>query len=245
MGQLAGYTADGDGAGGGREQVIRQQAEARVAEALEGNWWRRTVFGWVLRNARGRVRDRENLRFERTRVFGRARGILGELGRRFYADDKLDEPRDVYWLNLDEVLGFVEGTTTSADLRGLARVRKAEYEAYRQGPAPAARFATYGMVHQGNLFEAVRESTGRRRAGGRCAARDRLLSGGGARAGAGGGGPADGAVGAGRHCGGGTHGPKLDLDPAAGGGAAGGTRQPAFACGDRGATSWAFRRWCR
>ena len=99
-----------------------------------------------------RVRDRENLRFERTRVFGRARQILRELGRRFYAVDLLDDPYDVFYLELDEILGFVQGTTTCTDLRGLAALRQAEYARYAHLPAPAQRFATHGMVHQGNAF---------------------------------------------------------------------------------------------
>lgn len=133
----------------------RAQAEAQVRSALVGKPLRRAVFFWVLRNARARIRDRENLRFERTRVFGRARHILGELGKRFYAVDALADARDVYYLTLDEVLGFVEGTTASADLSGLVAVRKAEFALFAQMPPPARRFETTGMVHQGNLFQAV------------------------------------------------------------------------------------------
>jgi pyruvate,water dikinase len=114
---------------------------------------RRWIFRWVLRHARNRVRDRENLRFERTRVFGRARQIFVELGRRLYAVDELNEPHAVFYLTVDEILGFVDGTTTCTDLRGLAGVRKAEYDRFGQLPPPAERFVTHGIVHQGNLFQ--------------------------------------------------------------------------------------------
>jgi pyruvate,water dikinase len=113
---------------------------------------RRLLFGWVLRNARARVRDRENLRFERTRLFGRVRLIMLELGKRFYADDLLEHPRDVFYLEVEEALGFVTGTATTTDLKGLVALRKAEFERYRQLPAPADRFETHGTVHQGNTF---------------------------------------------------------------------------------------------
>ena len=76
-----------------------------------------------------------------------------ELGNRFYAVDALAEPRDVFYLTLDEILGFVEGTTVSADLSGLAGVRRVEFARYAQAPSPASRFETVGMVHQGNLFQ--------------------------------------------------------------------------------------------
>ena len=53
---------------------------------VRGRPLRQILFGWVLRNARARVRDRENLRFERTRLFGRVRRIFVELGRRLAAE---------------------------------------------------------------------------------------------------------------------------------------------------------------
>jgi pyruvate,water dikinase len=46
--------------------ALLAEAEAKVDRALAGHGVRRFVFDWVLRLARERVRDRENLRFERT-----------------------------------------------------------------------------------------------------------------------------------------------------------------------------------
>jgi len=135
-----------------RELDRRHQAENRVQEALAGNPIRRLIFRWVLKNARARVRDRENLRFERTRVFGRARMIFVELGRRFYALDLLDDPREIFYLEVEEVLGFVEGTISCTDLRGLVAVRKAEFEKFVDRDPPADRFETRGIVYQGNTF---------------------------------------------------------------------------------------------
>lgn len=129
------------------EATLRRQAEQRVRTALARHPLRRIIFGWVLKHARARVRDRENLRFERTRVFGQARAIFVELGRRLYALDLLDDARDIFYLELDELLGFVEGTATCADLRGLAAVRKAEFERYRREPAPPDRFETRGIPY--------------------------------------------------------------------------------------------------
>jgi phosphohistidine swiveling domain-containing protein len=124
----------------------RESAELRVREALRYRPLRSPVFAWVLRNARSRVRDRENLRFERTRVFGRARRIFLAMGRELVTMDVLDDPRDVFWLEVAELLGFIEGTTTTTDLRGLVAVRRAEFEAYRAMPAPPERFETRGPV---------------------------------------------------------------------------------------------------
>ena len=121
-------------------------AQARAAVAFRGHPLRRFLFGWVARHAGARVRDRENLRFERTRVFGRARRIVVAMGHRLTEAGRLDEPRDVFWLELAELLGACDGTGTTADLRGLAAVRRAEFGAYRAGPAPPDRFTTEGAV---------------------------------------------------------------------------------------------------
>jgi pyruvate,water dikinase len=139
------------------EREIRHAAERRVAEVLENHALKRRFYHWVLKHARARVRERENLRFERTRLFGRVRRIFVELGRRFYAEGLLDEPRDIFYLEVDEALGFVEGTTVSVDLRGLVKLRRAEFDAFEQMPPPDDRFETFGMVHQGNQFRSQHE----------------------------------------------------------------------------------------
>ncbi|TGG95506.1 phosphoenolpyruvate synthase [Natronospirillum operosum] len=133
--------------------ALRRQAEQAVAKHLRGRPLRRWLFQRVLGQARARVRERENLRFERTRLFGRVRQILLELGKRLYALDRLDAPEDVFYLELEEVLGFVEGHATSTDLKGLAALRKTEFAACREGPAPADRFMTRGAVHVGHSYE--------------------------------------------------------------------------------------------
>jgi pyruvate,water dikinase len=130
-----------------RVEDVRADAARRLRVAMRGKPLRRWLLGRVLAQARARVRDRENLRFERTRVFGRVRRIAVELGRRFAALGLLDDPRDVFWLEIGELLGAVDATTTTTDLRGLVAVRRAEFARWRAEPAPADRFETHGVVH--------------------------------------------------------------------------------------------------
>jgi pyruvate,water dikinase len=133
--------------------ALRTRAEARVRMALRGHPVRRVLFGWVLRAARRHVRDRENLRFERTRVYGRVRRIFVELGQRYWALDALSEPRDIFYLSVDEALGYVEGTLTCTDLAALARLRRETLARERALPPPADRFETHGAVYAGNTFQ--------------------------------------------------------------------------------------------
>jgi len=130
----------------------REIADRRVREVLGRNPLKLLTFGWVLRNARARVRDRENLRFERTRVFGRVRRIFVEIGKRLWTSDLLETPRDIFWLELNEIVGFTEGTTTCTNLKGLAALRQTEFARYRGGETPDRRFETRGIVHHANSF---------------------------------------------------------------------------------------------
>lgn len=145
VGHLAGRIASPDGEPhahrcGGR----RADAERRMQEAFAGRPARRLIFSGVLRQARARIRDREDLRYQRTRLFGRVRRIFLAFGRRFAGLGILDDPRDVFHLEVEEILGFVEGTGTSTDLKGLAAVRKAEYDRHRHSAPPPDRFETRG-----------------------------------------------------------------------------------------------------
>lgn len=119
---------------------------------------RRLVFKKILAQARARIRDRENLRFERTRVFGRVRRIFVELGRRLQASGQLAQDRDIFYLTYEEALAFVEGTAVTTSLAELVNLRKKEFETYQKS-SPADRFETRGMVYVGNSFQAPAEAT--------------------------------------------------------------------------------------
>jgi len=113
---------------------------------------RAATFGFVMRQARRRIGLRESLRFERTRVFGFVRRLFRAFGDRYVAAGHLDTRDDVFFLTVDEVLGFARGTSATTDLRGLAALRRAEFDRFQAAPAPAERFHTWGAVHLGNAF---------------------------------------------------------------------------------------------
>lgn len=116
---------------------------------------RAILFRWVLHNTRRLVRNRENLRFERTRVFGQARRVFVELGKRFYALDWLSDPADIFFLEVEEIMGLVEGTATTLDLRGLVSVRKNQYQQHLAAPALPRRLETFGLPSLGLLSPSV------------------------------------------------------------------------------------------
>src|ERR1051325_2960941 len=57
---------------------------------------------YVLKRARIGVRNRENMRFARTRIFGLVREVVRAMGRRLAEEKILDSPDDVFYLGLEE-----------------------------------------------------------------------------------------------------------------------------------------------
>lgn len=113
---------------------------------------KRHTFAWIIKMARKTVRERENLRFERTRLFGRVRKIFVEIGRKLVSENILKEDRDIFFLEVSEIQAFIEGTSTLTNLKDLAQLRKAEFERYESEQAPSDRFTTYGMVYKNNRY---------------------------------------------------------------------------------------------
>ncbi len=130
-----------------RERAIRAAAEEQVRAALGRDPIKRRLFRFLLAGARRHVKNRENLRFARTRAFGLVRRIVVAMGQRLVDAGRLDDRADVFHLEIGELIAFARGTTTTTDLRGLAAVRRAEYARHRAAPTPPERFWTTGAVH--------------------------------------------------------------------------------------------------
>jgi pyruvate,water dikinase len=130
-----------------REREIRARAEERARVALRRRPDRWKMFRWVVGRARLHVKNRENLRFARTRAFGLVRRFVVQMGDRLWRAGKLVDPRDVFYLQIDELIAFSRGTATTTDLAGLAELRKREYAGHRERPAPPDRLWTTGCVY--------------------------------------------------------------------------------------------------
>ncbi|MFN8790381.1 MAG: phosphoenolpyruvate synthase [Bdellovibrionales bacterium] len=127
------------------EQSLRHVAEAKVRQHLTG--LRRWIYFWVLMNARLAVKNRENTRFARTRIYGVARTIFQTIGEDLYREGALQHPRHIFYLTIEEVYGIYNGALPAADLNALAKTRKSQYEIYENEPAPDARVLTRGAVY--------------------------------------------------------------------------------------------------
>jgi pyruvate,water dikinase len=136
-----------------RERTLRAEAETRAFAAIRSPW-RRWIFRRVLANARLGVKNRENLRFARTRIYGLLRELLRAIGEDFMTEGLLSTADDIFYLEIDEVWDFIRGRAVTTDLKGLAALRRAEFDAYRREveKTPTDRFETFGLPYHRNLY---------------------------------------------------------------------------------------------
>lgn len=130
------------------EQEIRRNAEKIVKEKIKNPF-----FGFILKNARLRVKNRENLRFERTRLFGLVREIFLELGKNFAYENIIETHRDIFYLTKEEIFNYVCGTSVDIDLKTIIKNRKEEFKTF-ENKNPSDRFSTFGIVYKANQFTA-------------------------------------------------------------------------------------------
>lgn len=138
-----------------KEEVQDDDKESRILEEKLLSslpFMKKKAFGFVIKMARKTVRERENLRFERTRLFGRVRKIFLSIGAKFEEEGLLKDKRDIFYLEVNEIQSFVQGTSTLQDLKSLVRLRKKEFSNFEKEPVPSDRFITHGTVYINNKY---------------------------------------------------------------------------------------------
>ena len=119
---------------------LRKKAENALSTGLWGKPLKRWLLKWAMRKARDLVSARENLRFERTRGFGMVRRMFTALGARLVADGTILDARDVFYLELAELLGSGNRSAWKSKIAE----RRATFAGYAHMPPPSERFYTYG-----------------------------------------------------------------------------------------------------
>lgn len=130
------------------DQEIRKSAELKVNQELSG--LKKYIYFWVLKHARKAVKNRENTRFARTRIYGVARTIFQHIGEDMSQIGAINHPRDVFWLSIEEIMGVYNGTLPSYDIISFIELRKKSYGNFET--EPDSRIMTRGAVYWKNSF---------------------------------------------------------------------------------------------
>lgn len=132
------------------DDKVAKQLEIELLSKLP--FFKRHIFSWIIKMARKTVRERENLRFERTRLFGRVRKIFLAMGQKMVEENIISSERDIFYLEVNEIQSFIEGTSTLTNLKSLIDLRKNEFDTFKQEQSPSDRFTTYGPVYIKNKY---------------------------------------------------------------------------------------------
>lgn len=120
---------------------VREKAESLVKQNLKRSIFKKWMFNYILKKARDLVSNRENLRYERTRVFGMVRKFMIALGQKMEDLTILEHKRDVFYLKLEEIEAF---DSKMEEYKTLVAQRKIEFDAYKKQAPPEERFYTFG-----------------------------------------------------------------------------------------------------
>ena len=138
-----------------KEKGEQQKALVKVKRAL--SFFQGMGLQKNLKRARQAVKNRENMRLARTRMFGLYRDIYLALGAILHRAGRLQQQRDIFYLTIDEIKTYGQGRSVSANLQETALMRRAEYLAYQKMELPN-HFETLGPVYHGNDFKNHKES---------------------------------------------------------------------------------------
>ncbi|MFP5520070.1 MAG: phosphoenolpyruvate synthase [Bdellovibrionia bacterium] len=130
------------------EKNLRLQAEQKVSQHLSG--LKKIFYFWVLKHARKAVKNRENTRFARTRIYGIARNIFQNIGEDLANVKAIQHPRDIFWLTIEEVFAIYNGALPTSNIIEIIAVRKKAYDTFEEEPTP--RILTRGAVYWNNNF---------------------------------------------------------------------------------------------
>jgi pyruvate,water dikinase len=139
------------------ERGIRKKAEETLRNKLKNKRVlliipKLSIYRWVLRNTRQAIKNRENQRFARTEAYSLIRTLIKTIGKTWYGKGIIEKVQDIFYLEMEEIWSYIEGTSTCMNLKELINVRRKEFEAYELN-TPDDHIETYGEVYSGNNFE--------------------------------------------------------------------------------------------
>jgi pyruvate,water dikinase len=140
-----------------REREIRADGERELAQALQGHPVRKAMLRAGLRTVRRLIGNRENSRYCRSELFSYSKNTLRGIAASFARDGSLQAPDDIYYLTLDEIFGFIDGTGVTENLDGLVRIRRAEFEANKRRNT-GIQITTWGPLRGNDIFTEPEDS---------------------------------------------------------------------------------------
>ena len=134
-----------------KRNILEEQK--KIYDSLKINPIKKYLLKKTLFYAKKFIRLRENLRYERTKVFGTVRKIVKKMGVHLKNNNLINNEKDVFYLTVDEIFGLVDGSIIDVDLKKLIELRKEEYKKYETEAILPDRFLTRGFLGENFYYE--------------------------------------------------------------------------------------------
>ena len=134
-----------------KRNILEEQK--KIYDSLKINPIKKYLLKKTLFYAKKFIRLRENLRYERTKVFGTVRKIMKKMGVHLKNNNLINNEKDVFYLTVDEIFGLVDGSIIDVDLKKLIELRKEEYKKYEAAAILPDRFLTRGFLGENFYYE--------------------------------------------------------------------------------------------
>ena len=134
-----------------KRNILEEQK--KIYDSLKINPIKKYLLKKTLFYAKKFIRLRENLRYERTKVFGTVRKIMKKMGVHLKNNNLINNEKDVFYLTVDEIFGLVDGSIIDVDLKKLIELRKEKYKKYETEAILPDRFLTRGFLGENFYYE--------------------------------------------------------------------------------------------
>ncbi|AKJ29751.1 PEP/pyruvate-binding domain-containing protein [Caldimonas brevitalea] len=138
-----------------RAAELKQRAEAEAA--LDQRFGRRSLrkglLRWMLKLLREVIAHRENSRYCRSELFGICRDLFRAQAAHLVAQGAIERADDIYYLTVDEITGYTDGTGVDEAFRETVERRRRQLQAYAQQEVPET-LATQGALRSNPLARA-------------------------------------------------------------------------------------------
>lgn len=118
-------------------ETIKQNLDISFSAPTAGSGDLPKKLRWLGERTKKYIKNRERLRIKRTKIYSVVRNIFLAFGQNYFDADRIDDPRDVFYLTKAEVF------SGEGDFRALIAARKAEDAENRLKPT-YNRFVFYG-----------------------------------------------------------------------------------------------------
>ena len=92
---------------------------------------KRMLLSYLTKKTKHYLKYREEFRLLRSQAFSHTRRLFNTIGKRFKDEGVLDDPFDVFYLEVDDIKNYIEGCSSTNNLQLLVNLRKKEYEDYK------------------------------------------------------------------------------------------------------------------